>query len=257
MMTPKQLKAIRLRQVSISNQILAKLDMVLNADLVIDLSKALQLLDPPNTRNLFLTLSQYEGTKISNDFANTVSWQLAARWDELNLGVLTQFQHVIKPEWALLKIAGTANTTWKDVADAGQTLRIKALTGHAAGHILAKKVPNTWLRWLAYQIGFSRRLLYTDDPWLFTGLELWGYLCPNPQQPANAEFSEWQVNPAIKKSNQLIIERRLRFELKEPSNPTNRVGEAYERAQCPFDYNFDCNKCHRTNKDCYAATVIS
>ena len=113
-----------------------------------------------------------------------------------------------------------------------------AMTGQPAGHVLRRKVPNTWLNWFAYQVGYSRAMQYDQVPQHFVGLRFWGFLKPKPES-GEVEFTDWQLNPAFKKHNKAIIKLRTRFE--------------HNKVDCPKGFTHQCLECPQRRSECPAS----
>ncbi len=187
------------------------------------------------------TFRQYVGQKIDRPFVRLLSEQLAARERELETGPLMDFVQPTKTEWVPIEVLDVEQTSWRDNKPAS-LFTMRALGGHPAGHILRRKFPNSWLNFLAYRVGFSRRFLYDLEPRHFIGLRFWGYVVPQ-EGSTEIVFEDLNINPAFRKTNQQIIKLRTRFE--------------HDAAECPFDYHHTCFKCTVEKSQCPAATMTS
>ncbi len=191
---------------------------------------------------VFQSLVQHTGTIITPKFAATLAMQLAARHTEMNNNILVLFDKPVRNEWVAFEVDKAVETVWQE-SQAGVDMTLMCLTGHPAGYRLNKKFPAKWLNYLAYQVGFNRRIQYDFDHRHFIGLRFWGYLFPKDE---DFDFSNWSVDNAMKKDNAIIIGRRNRynidFEYKEDS-PKN----------CPYDLNTDCFSCRKLRTECSAS----
>lgn len=194
-------------------------------------------------QSLFDTFAQYEGKGLDIDSAAILSMQIAGREDELKDGALKLYSHPVKEEWVPLEIIAVTPAPWRE-GEAGQEIELLALGGHPAGHTLRKVVPEPWLNYLAYQVGFSRRRRYPEEPWMFTGLRLWGYLVPD-EDNTQLQFENWGVSDKLKSQNSKIVAYRVRF--------YNKSGE--EDPYCPMEYEHDCCECHIRSDQCPGAII--
>ena len=193
--------------------------------------------------HLFETFAQYEGRTMTPAFVEVMAMQIAGREDELVHGPLMIYSHPVREEWVPLEVVDVQPTPWRDGA-AGQELTFLALGGHPSGHTLRKKVPESWLTFLAYQIGFSQRSRYADEPWMLIGLRLWGYLVPD-EDHSILQFTHWGVNDELKSANSKIVRYRVRF--------LNNRG--VEDPFCPMDFDHDCNVCTVRSDKCPGAVI--
>ncbi len=191
---------------------------------------------------LVFTFLQYEGTTLTSGFAAILAMQIAARRDELDKGPLLLYTQPVRSEWVPLEIQGLTSCVWRN-NERGIKLDLLAMGGHPAGHVLTKKVPESWLAFLAYQMGCSRRLTYPHEPWVLTWLWLWGYLVPDADG-AMLNFVKWGVPPWMQKRNKEILRRRLRFTI--TPTPVDPI--------CEYDFDWDCNSCTKGRHECPAST---
>jgi hypothetical protein len=190
---------------------------------------------------LFQTFLQYTGSTLSPSFISILSMQVAARAEELESGPLVLYSHPVRSEWVPLEIVSLEPCAWRNNAP-GILLGLRALGGHPAGHLLAKKIPESWLGFLAFQVGCGRRLTYNHEPWILVRTWLWGYLVPDDDHDI-LNFDKWGISDWMQKRNRTILRPRLRFELKKP--PDDPL--------CPFEFDIDCNACTKGQKECLAS----
>ena len=186
------------------------------------------------------TLLQYLGEKLSTRTISLLVSQLAARHDELASGPIAKFSIAnVVQEWVSLEILGLQQAIWRETKP-GIQLKLECLSGTPAGHIFDRKLPLTWLNYLAYQIGFSRRMTYPDDqPWLFQGLHFWGSMV-KLEDKLELDFVDFAVSNGMKKHNKDILKLRLRYELD---------GDI----ECPSGFDHECSSCQVSYKQCPAA----
>lgn len=196
------------------------------------------------------TILQYEGRVLSARASQVIVRQLAARIDDLRKGPLQPFERPIRDEWVPMEVERMEPCLWKE-EDEGYILHLFCLAGHPSGHLLQKKVPETWLAWLAYQIGFSRRLPYTYEPEMFIGLRFWGYLLAEESEGHGIlNFEKWDISPALRKYNRVIILRRSRLDL--GLDDYDEEGRKLIHS-CPFDFEHYCSDCSVDVNDCVAS----
>ena len=183
-------------------------------------------------QHIYDTIAQYQGRVVDPGLIHILSWQIAGRYDELRESPLALYTHPERAEWVPVEIIGVAKTTWKS-SGRGVALHMRTLAGHPSGHTLVKKVPETWLAYLAYQVGFSKRMRYPDEPWVFVGLYFCGYLVPD-EDTDQLSFEAWGMTDGMKKTNTAIIKPRIRFEF------DKGIPKGFE---CPEDYDYFCNEC--------------
>lgn len=224
----------------------------LTAELCKRLAYNLQfLLGPSSERDLiFQTLMQYERRMLTARQADILARQLAARKRELEDGVLQLFEELVREEWVAMEVYRVEKCAWRET-QAGVLLSLYCLNGHPAGHILQKKFPEPWMAWLAYQVGYSRRLPYDYEVKCFTGLRFWGYLVASKWNPRELDFRDWSVDTKTKKYNQQILRRRLRLDLDLESVREDTLGQY----SCPFDKYIYCSDCRCTVHECSASYI--
>ena len=196
---------------------------------------------------LYQTLLQYEGRVLTNEWCDLVTRQIVARASELGMP-LQLFERPIRDEWVALEVHNAEQCAWRDTS-AGVLLTFYCLTGHPAGHRLSKKFPESWLAWLAYRIGYSRRLPYDYDYTQLIGLRIWAFLLRAQQGRTGLDFEEWKIDPRVKKTNQSILRKRMRFEVDLSRIPDSQL----EDYTCPFEYEHYCSECQQTDNVCVAS----
>ena len=186
------------------------------------------------------TMLQYTGDKLSARTVLLLSAQLAARYEGLQEGPLGKFMVAnVVEEWVPLEILSLMPTIWRETKP-GIQLQLECLAGTPAGSVFDRKLPLAWLSYLAYRIGFSRRMIYDDtQPQLFAGLRFFG-LMVKLEDRQELDFTDFAVSSAMKKYNQGILKLRLRFELD---------GDI----ECPFMLEHECRDCSKTADECPAA----
>ena len=194
------------------------------------------------------TLLQYVGKSLTPAWCQLLARQLSARKDELKVRPLLPFDRPTHTEWVPIEIIKLTDTVWNETKS-GQLLTFFCLAGSPAGYTLKRKFPTRWLAWLAYQIGFTRRMMYQDDPQIFVGMRVWALIGPSEDPQQTMDITDWDVSPAMKKHNKTVAYRRLRFDLK-PS--LTREGEPGYGA-CPYDLDDYCHACPKTASECAAS----
>jgi hypothetical protein len=195
------------------------------------------------------SLSAYLDRTLDEALVRTLSRQLVGRWEELLTGPLVPYGDALISEWVPLEVLGVEAGVWKSGLPAS-TLALQALYGRPAGHIFQKKVPDSWLRGFAYSIGYSRRIVYPDEPKQLLGLKFWSYMQPSPDSPDGIQLLSWGMDPRLKTENLTIIRRRNRVDL--DLDELDKEGEPRKWA-CPGNYEHDCRSCTRTSTYCNAS----
>lgn len=197
---------------------------------------------PPNS--VYQTLVQYEGTELTGEWPALLAQQLVARQEELVEGLLQLYTRPVRDEWVALEITEVRESLWRD-EHPGIEMGFLCLTGHPAGHRIRKNFPERWSDWLAYQLGFSRRVQYDYDISKFVGLRLYGFLKANLEDSSALDFEDWRVPAKVLQQNKLVIYKRMRFDV-EPHLQTDKYS-------CPFDYEHYCSECQRGFWECPAS----
>jgi hypothetical protein len=184
------------------------------------------------------TVAQYYGERLDDVMIRTLATQLAARSSELLEGPLAKFGLLaVSNEWIPMEVLSVEPAIWRDDAP-GALLRLECLYGRPAGHVFPRKFPEGWLRYLAYQIGYSRRVEYPDDSRLFVGLRFWGHMIA-AQTEDKMDFSDWATDAQTIKHNKQIIKLRHRFDR--------------DDVDCPYELDCECVDCPKTQRACIAA----
>lgn len=194
--------------------------------------------DKINFDFMFETLHQYRGRTLDDEFIRLLALQLVSRRDELRGGALTLFSKPIKEEWVALELTDVQEAAWRE-QERGALLKLFAFSGHPAGHCLQKKVPERWLNFLAYQVGFTRRRRYEDLPWTLIGTRFWGFLVPD-EKADTLNFTAWFVTPAFLKMNREVIAFRTR----------HNQNTGVDKPGCPYEHNWDCDQCQHKESEC-------
>lgn len=205
------------------------------------------LLDGTDAVKIQQTLRQYEGRKVDYAWAEVISRQFVARRKELVERPLPMFVSVVTTEWVAVEIVDMDPCEWRD--SNGQVLHLRCLTGRPAGQVLKKRVPEGWLAWLAYQIGYTRRLRYSREPTDLVGFRLWGLTAPSETASKELDFEEVKITPALKKWNQSIIYRRGRFDIPLDKIPASKISEC----ECPKSFDHLCQECPVHVSECRAS----
>jgi hypothetical protein len=186
------------------------------------------------------TVMQYTSEKLSTRTISLIASQLAARHNELARGPLERFRIAnVNQEWVPLEILGLQQAVWRDTKP-GIQLKLECLAGTPAGHVFDRKLPLNWLNYLAYQIGFTRRMPYPDDRfWLFEGLRFWGSMVKLDERD-ELDFVDFSVDSNMKKLNKEILKLRLRYDIESD-------------VECPRGFEHECSSCQVSCHECPAA----
>lgn len=179
------------------------------------------------------TLLQYVDETISDNLIYLLSYQIACRWNELCDGILLRSGSFLREEWLPLEILKINSAVWQGTPNAGIALLLFCLSGRLAGQQLYKVVPEGWLNWLVYQIGFSKRLTYDYEPANLLGLRFYGYVAP---QEDGYELTEWNSDCAFKTYNRHMLALRYRFDVVKESDIW----------RCPYDLDDLCIDCKKS-----------
>jgi hypothetical protein len=198
------------------------------------------------TSSLAKTFEQYNGQEFSPYLNKILSWQISARLDELHRGMLVQYTRPLRQEWIAVEIVDVQPSVWRG-EKRGCLMTFFVLSGHPAGHTVTRNFPESWLRGFAYQIGFSRRIQYDEEPKHFIGLRIWGYLQPDETSP-EISFERWEISPAFRKHNLSVIKLRTRldYEHRDNNSETGRV-------ECPYGFTHYCWDCPKRSTECPAS----
>jgi hypothetical protein len=195
--------------------------------------------------NLYQTLLQYADKPLSVGLCHTISRQLAVRRSELGSSVIQACPAPVYNEWIPVEIYRMDKCSWMD-GKPGVSISMYCLGSSVAGNMLVKRVPESWVSFLAYNIGFNRRLQYDYNPKQLIGLRIWSYVIPNPEKPDLMDFADWGIDPQMRKHNRAIILKRNRFEIEDDGSGN---------CSCPFDYEHYCHDCSKTSCDCIASII--
>ena len=193
--------------------------------------------------NVFPMILQFESKLLTAEVADTLSRQIAARVVELEARVVPVFQGIIVPEWTPLEIIDIKEATWKE-DQKGQQFSFLCLSGTAAGHVIVRKFPEKWLAYLAYQIGFNKRMNYNYEPKVFLGLRISGLLIASQRDEGQTDIQEWRISAHMKKRNVGILKLRTRYDKLHKEGP-----------ECPNGLDNDCSECMKTSKQCDASYI--
>ena len=195
--------------------------------------------------NLVGTVNQYP----DQSDRTRLAYQLVARRDELANGPIVKVTRPTRSEWIGIEITGVELTEWRG-DQPGVTLRLLCRTGQLAGVTVSRKFPIGWLSFLAYQIGFTRRLQYDpDNPAMLVRLRMRARLVWS-EQDRPVDFDQWALDREATKHNRLIIARRTRFDVQHKRFEDSK-GEPLAHV-CPFDYDHDCGACQVSHTECPA-----
>jgi len=193
--------------------------------------------------NVYPMILQYESQVLTIKTADLLSRQIAARVQELEARVVPVFRNIVTPEWVPMEIVAIQDAIWKD-SEKGQQFSFLCLSGTAAGHVITRKFPMGWLSFLAYQIGFNKRMNYPYEPKIFLGLRISGLLVPSQRDEGQTDISEWQISKHMKKRNVGILKLRTRYDKLHREGP-----------ECPQGLDNDCSECMKTSTQCDASYI--
>lgn len=182
------------------------------------------------------TLLQLVGRRPSRNQLKRLAWQLVGRQEELERRPLPIVDAPTANGWVAVKIDSITDIAWAD-DKAGYKLSLSALSGSPAGFKLSRSVPARWLTFIAYKIGYSRRMEYQDEPQHLIGLLLWAYVVSKPD---GLDMVSWNMDKHMSKHNKEILKLRNRFFL--DNGP-----------ECPFELDTDCIDCTRLTHECQAS----
>jgi hypothetical protein len=224
----------------------------LTTDIITNLVRSHQEHLPLSDRPIWLSLMQYEGKLLADKWIQIIASQLAAREHEWEFYTIMPFESVLTPEWVLVSIDDVKPCVLGSNKQ-GTELHLKAMYGKPAGHMLIKRVPTSWLSFLAYRMGYSRRITYNLDPRYFTGLMIWMYVIPDPNNPKGFDISSWAVTNKVKVNNRSVIVRRHRFDY--PDAIFKRDGTVNEDYDCHLGLDCSCEDCTVPAQQCNASLI--
>lgn len=163
-----------------------------------------------------------------------LAYQLSGRYQELERGAIAPFTEPSLDGWVGVVVEGMEPAEWRD-GRAASIMHLRCFYGHIAGVTLQRKVPDSYLRGMAYSLGFSRKLVYQDQPEDYTGLMMWAYITVDEEGYA---IKAYEMNSRMYKENREIVKMRLRQLVDMPDDP------------CPIAHPFSCRDCD--NLDCAA-----
>ena len=165
--------------------------------------------------------------------------QLASRVDELMRGPIAPFTKPTHDQWVPLEVTKVAYSDSRDHR-VNAILSMRALSCQPAGYTLSRDFSPGYLRFLAYQIGFSRKLEYDEDIRHFIGLQFWLHLQRGAEDEPRLQFNAWQVSPWMLKHNRTIIKLRTRFVVD-------------DSPECPHEHQHECWDCQECVSSCPAS----
>lgn len=184
---------------------------------------------------VYSSLLPYTDQPMSEDQALSLAYQMGGRMTELEVGPISPHLEPEFSQWLGVEVVEMQPCEWKD-GRAAQLMHLRCFIGHMAGRTLVRKVPETYLRGMAYEVGFSRKFVYDDRPELFIGLAFWAFLRVTEGEDYRVEA--YEMNSQMNKRNKQIIKMRLRNMIDLPEDP------------CPINYEWECEECE--NVDCPA-----
>ena len=199
--------------------------------------------------NLSQTLLQYSGQLLTLDFIQRLVRKLVVNSDSLRAGPILIHTGFHRAQWVPYEIVNLSSAVWKTGSPA-KILQLYALAGSCAGEVFDKKVPESWLSYFAYQIGFTRRVQYPDEPILFIRLRFWAYMKPNAEDATKLDFAKFECDRQLKEWNSVIIRRRLRLDLN--MDEYTKDGDLKKWA-CPRGYDHYCDRCPESVSFCAAS----
>ena len=181
-----------------------KLDTVVMScladDLVIDFGYRL----PCQRLAVIDTFVAYQGKVLTKELAVLLSLQLVWNSDALERGrALTKFTAVPQRTWLpfIIKNISSIERFGQQLAQ----LHLTCIGGFAAGYQVQKSVPWNFLRYFAYQVGYTRRRPY-DEPAQLLQLRFAGLI--EPSDSDELDFTHYKLNAGMKRSNKLLVHER-------------------------------------------------
>jgi hypothetical protein len=198
--------------------------------------KALANLSATHVRT---TLCQYVGRQMTSRLVNLIARQMAGRFDDLHIMPLPSFQEV-RPGWAAFEVVDAKPVPWRET-DYGHAFTLYALTGPMSGVTFDKKFPDSWLRGLAYRLGYSRRNIYEDNARDMIGFRFWANVALSDRDPRIPEITDVVADRQVLKHNKEIVKRRTRLE------------KELDVDLCPNAFEHPCSECPCSDAECPAA----
>lgn len=183
------------------------------------------------------TLLQLVGQQPSKAQLTRLGWQLVGRQEEMDRRPIPMVDAPAANGWVAVRIDSISDISWADDKP-GYKLSLFAMTGTPAGFKLDRNVPAGWSRFIAYKVGFSRRMEYQDTPEHLVGLYMWAFIVSKPE--GKLEMEAWEMDDKLLKHNRAILRLRNRHFL---SNPP----------ECPFELDNECVDCTRSTHECIAS----
>lgn len=181
-----------------------RLTTEISAVLMDDLSDAMELRKSEQLAALADTLLQYHGLILDMPTLRRMAMQCTCNRKMLEDGQpLRRFTGVLQPEWVPFQIVDLQPCQFG--AKPGMQLDLLVIGGAYAGFPAEKKCPTRFLARMAYDIGFSKRLLY-DEPSDLLGLKFAGYILPT-QEP-ELHFEYYAITSPMARENRQTIKQR-------------------------------------------------
>lgn len=197
---------------------------------------------------VFQMLIQYIPRTLSGRWCDIFARQLSARHRELEMSVISVYTGPVREEWVPVEIFSATKT--EKSGKSAHLLEFYCFGGHVAGFRLRQVIPDRWLSWLAYRVGFSRRWQYDYQPEQLIGFQLWAHVKLPEEDGGDVALDEWDVSSAMLRHNKSIIKRRFRLDV-EPHRIPDGKEEEYS---CPLDKDSYCSECSADVYVCPAAT---
>jgi hypothetical protein len=182
------------------------------------------------------TLLQLIGHRPSKPQMTRLGWQLVGRQEEMDRRPIPMVDTPAANGWVAVRIDSMSDISWSDDKP-GYSLNMFVLSGSAAGFTIKRNVPAGWTRFIAYKVGFSRRMEYQDEPKHLIGLVLWAYAVSKPE---GLEMTAWNIDDKMLKHNKAILKLRNRHFFD-------------DGPECPFELDTECVECTRLTHECQAS----
>lgn len=179
--------------------------------------------------NVYGSIWAHEGSRLTEALIDHLAHQLSGRFDELVSQPLQAYLRPTKSGWSAGQITDMQYCRWKDDR-AGRIMRLRTLVGQSAGNHLTVKLPESYLRRLAYELAFGRRMTYDDDPRQFLGFVCWYWVSPDVES-GTYDILSFGESSWMRKWNRELAKKRSRFSLDLPEDP------------CPHQYPHLCWGC--------------
>lgn len=205
----KTMSAKRLNAQVFSRWFGCKIDSDIANVMADDLIVILDCNEPRARLAIVSTIVQHERGECDVGLCRLLSLQLAWNLDLIRKGKpLIRFYGVGEDTWMPFEITKTIEfeNRGRDMV----ALHLLCIGGAAAGYSVVKQVPWRFLRYFAYQIGFSRKYQYSDDYASLIGLRFAGLV--KPSNVDDLDFSEYVTNSSMLSRNKKIIKERIEYE---------------------------------------------